>query len=173
MFVIVEGPDKAGKTTLVRGLAQIFNARVEKHVHEPDDVILKRVEELMSNDVEKPVIYDRWYSISDPIYSPVMRNKPSVLADKLPRIERRLNELGAILLLLTFRRPEIAVNRFYKSGGDDYVTAEQLVEIIRGYDNFTTSLRCIRIYVDELDARRVLKMAACMTASTLAEQVWR
>lgn len=77
-MIIVEGPDGAGKTTLIKSLVQVTDLPVAPRVvsKEAEAMIdLKRWTEDNVMQGFQGVIYDRHRLISEPIYGSVLRNR--------------------------------------------------------------------------------------------------
>ena len=79
-MIVVEGPDGAGKSILVRRLCQEFNLEPEKRVVDKDtnpidDVSLKGWVDEDLKAWPRAAIYDRHRLISEPIYAPIMRGR--------------------------------------------------------------------------------------------------
>lgn len=78
-MIIVEGPDGAGKTTLIKQLIEATGLPVAPRVVSKDAeamVDLKRWTEENIKGGFQPLIFDRHRLISEPIYGPVLREKP-------------------------------------------------------------------------------------------------
>lgn len=78
-MVIVEGPDGAGKTHLIKRLEKDLDTKVEPRVVSKDaeamtDLVLWVEKDLRS--WPRAALYDRHRLISEPIYGPVLRDEP-------------------------------------------------------------------------------------------------
>jgi hypothetical protein len=79
-MIIVEGPDGAGKTTLVEKLCKEFDLEVEPRVVDKDTnpingLSLKNWVDADLKSWPRASIYDRHRLISEPIYAPIMRGR--------------------------------------------------------------------------------------------------
>lgn len=77
-MVIVEGPDGAGKTTVLESLATIFNLPIAARVVSKDTeamVDLKNWVELNVSKGFQPLFFDRHRLISEPIYGSILRHE--------------------------------------------------------------------------------------------------
>lgn len=79
-MIIVEGPDGAGKTTLIRSLCDALAIPVAPRVvskgAEAMTDLVKWTEHNLAQGFQ-PVLYDRHRLISEPIYGPLLRGHPS------------------------------------------------------------------------------------------------
>jgi len=79
--VVVEGPDGAGKTTLIQRILDAMpiklHDRFSTSVGGPMDSLAQRVSDDISTlfNPDPPYLYDRHPIISEPIYGPVIRGK--------------------------------------------------------------------------------------------------
>lgn len=77
-LIIVEGPDGAGKTTMVRMLMEELDWPVAPRVVSHEAQAMVDLVEWTEENVRKPLepmLYDRHRLISEPIYGPILRNK--------------------------------------------------------------------------------------------------
>lgn len=78
-MIVVEGPDGAGKTTLINQLTELTGLSVAPRVVSKDAEamvdLVKWTEVNVSTGFQK-VIFDRHRLISEPIYGPILRDKP-------------------------------------------------------------------------------------------------
>lgn len=77
-MIIVEGPDGAGKTTLINQLVEVTGLPVAPRVVSKDAEAMVDLKKWTEDNVAKgwqSIIYDRHRLISEPIYGSVLRNK--------------------------------------------------------------------------------------------------
>jgi hypothetical protein len=77
--IVVEGPDGAGKTTLIETLSDLLDLPVAPRVVSKDaEAMVNLVHWTERNVTEgfQPIIYDRHRLISEPIYGPILREYP-------------------------------------------------------------------------------------------------
>ncbi len=143
MILIFEGPDKAGKSTIIEklreGMLYNRNCVVVKHSHPKDSAFLiKEIKKLADSypylGLEGLIIFDRWYLPSDIVYSPVVLQRPSILEPYISNVERLLISRGAAYVYTTASL-DVLLKR-YDELGDDYITREQLKEILERYEYF-------------------------------------
>lgn len=77
-MVIVEGPDGAGKTTLIQHLCQKFELPLHKRFSDSKqgplgDMFAKGMEDILTWPTQALSVYDRHPFISQPIYNPIVR----------------------------------------------------------------------------------------------------
>lgn len=74
-MLIVEGPDGAGKTTLIEGLKERYGFEVAPRVVSKEAVPMIDVQQWVEENLQKgfqDIIFDRHRLISQPIYGPIM-----------------------------------------------------------------------------------------------------
>lgn len=139
MLIIVEGPDLAGKTTLVRALAEYLT-----RLHPSNTVTVRRAGPPTSHPLDEyvtpllgyrpgrgqHVICDRWHW-GERVY-PKLLNRPTQYDDAVHRyVELFLQSRGAIVVNVTC--DELTLRRRYASRGDGLVTVSQLGALRRAY----------------------------------------
>lgn len=85
-MLVVEGPDGAGKTTLVRRLSEYLNWDIAPKVVDHNTIshvdMVQWVEFNVATGL-KPIIFDRHRLLSEPIYGPLIRRKTEPGFDNL------------------------------------------------------------------------------------------
>src|SRR5947209_354454 len=112
-MIIVEGPDGAGKTTLIKRLLE--DGVINKSYPSPwqDDVlqfeanILRAVKENGSN---FRVAYDRFF-YSELVYGPVIRHRCCFDLHQLHRIHQTINNSASVIVLCLPPLEEIQLNQ--------------------------------------------------------------
>ena len=133
MFIILVGPDGAGKTTLAKKLANHFGLTYIKrdkpeNQEDKDNMFKSYVDVINTMD---NVIYDR-YLHCEKVYGPIMRDENIVTWEQLNEIELLLMKKKAIIIHCTDTTD--ALWERCNSRGEDYVTSlSQLDKIRKGY----------------------------------------
>lgn len=141
-MIIVEGPDGAGKTTLVERIFETFSGLAVMHSPGPDHDVVERVHEALAYEVKagnRPVVHDRLYW-SELIYGEILRGEVAFNGDQREFIERTLGYLGVpiIFCLPQFDRVHTAVmnseqmdgvhpaiGTIYQAYKDEYARADE------------------------------------------------
>jgi thymidylate kinase len=131
MIYIVEGPDGAGKTTLVNRLQEMFGYPV-KHRNKPKN---EEEKQMMLAGYAYDIatggnfIYDRcWYS--EMVYGPVMRDASVITADQMVALEEAIVRNGGGIIIHCTDATNILWNRC-TSRGEDYITSRDTLDDIR------------------------------------------
>ncbi len=133
MFIILVGPDGAGKTTLAKKLAHYLNLQyIKRDKPENDDDKINMFESYMKVATTRDnVIYDR-YLYCEKVYGPVMRDENIVTWSQIYAVEAELIKKGAIIIHCTDTTDALWAR--CNDRGEDYVTSHaQLDKIRRGY----------------------------------------
>lgn len=120
-MIIVEGPDGAGKTTLIRRLSQDLDMDIAARVVGKDtralvDIVTSTEERL--NKGFQETLYDRFTMVSGPIYDAVMGRTHSMFADRNWMIART-NEFYNISPVLIYCLPPLQLVMLNVSEGED------------------------------------------------------
>ena len=122
MIIIVEGPDRGGKSTLAQQLARQTGWPVEhrsktENEEEKARMMGEYVQIARSN---RNVILDRcWYS--EMVYGKVMRGQAYIDYPQMYALERLLASHGAIIIYCT--GPKAPLWKRCTSRGEDYITS--------------------------------------------------
>lgn len=133
MFIIVEGPDGAGKTTLVEQLKHQMHAEV-LHFSKPsegDDQFMMYADAITANS-GKNIIMDRaWYS--ELVYGPVMRDGSKLADQHVAALEAMVSIHGGGMIIHCTAPIRTLMSRCNKRG-EDYVKLQGQLDAIRlGY----------------------------------------
>ena len=141
MIVIVTGPDRAGKTTLVNNLRNWVNFDVyykgvaPKSHADADDALWELLMDKLQNSTQR-FLCDRLPYPDDLIYSPIVVGSPNpFITQALPVVERVLRSMSPFFIHVTCPLPTLR-QRWKDLGEDSYVTLEQNEAIWSDYHAF-------------------------------------
>jgi thymidylate kinase len=98
MLIIIEGPDKSGKTTLAQAIERTFGYEYVHFGIPGPDPASEYVKFLL--DLKKPTVTDRFY-LGERVYSTILRNKQTVTELEYAVIERLCRLRAAILIYVS------------------------------------------------------------------------
>lgn len=135
MRIVVEGPDGAGKTSLIKMLAEKFDFEVIVNDKGPDQnfewwwpetLILK------GSAPDHTVIHDRFF-YSELVYGPIIRGSLAAPEDLIRTVRRELR-LNALLI---YARPALAATLFKGMSVEKQMegVTNRFTELIEAYDN--------------------------------------
>ena len=132
MIIIVEGPDGAGKTTLIQNMFK--NAGICSVAEKDTQEFEYEMKKLMHHKSDKIVMYDRsWYS--EMVYGKHWRDKPVISLEDMIRLEQIWLNCGGGFIIYCTGDPEVMYNRRQKNTHDennkDY---ERYVRVCEEYD---------------------------------------
>jgi hypothetical protein len=132
-MLIVEGPDGAGKTTLIQRLSEDLRLPVAERVvtkdAEPMADLVKWVEHNIACGLH-PVIYDRHRLISEPIYGPALRDSVEPGFDNLRWLRNQQQRLRILNPFVIFCLPPIEMVEANVSHDDDNKVVRQNIRLI-------------------------------------------
>lgn len=134
MFFIIEGPDGAGKTTLVEQLKSQMPVATVLRFGVPKDAdaqFLMYADAIMQN-ANRAIILDRaWYS--ELVYGPVMRDGSKLTVPHISALEAMVATNGGGMVIHCTAPIRTLWRRCSKRGEDYVKTIEQLGELREGY----------------------------------------
>jgi thymidylate kinase len=144
MFVVLEGPDLAGKSTLAADLSMLFKVELEKNLRIKDSsqVIRSIADQLVYQHPRrtgKGVLKDRWQYPSDIIYEELHGRTESALVAWEPSLLRELD--AANVLFLYIKASPEALTKRLEVRGDDEIEAGQIKRMAELYENFFNDRR--------------------------------
>lgn len=157
---IVEGPDCAGKSTLVNALNRqlthhftqpnvIVRHAGPPHSHPLDEYELPLVDYVLNAEQEH-IICDRWH-LGELVY-PGIFGRPTQLDEAVfQHIEMFLQARGALVVLVD--APLVRLRECLEVRGDDLVVDEQLEAIRSGFHDVVKRTRLPVVHLDHDDAR--------------------
>jgi hypothetical protein len=150
VLIIVEGPDGAGKTTLVERL--YTRLRGDEYRRTPHRLHARPPKEHPLDEYETPllgyhpggdrdVICDRWH-LGEAVYPAILRRPTQWDVAVSRHISAFLASRGALLVLL--EPPDDVIDRTVTERGDDTVTADQAVAALSVYRRAIMRERLVR-----------------------------
>lgn len=150
-FFIVEGPDGAGKTTLVQHLQRVHTDAVVLHFGAPVDVeaaknywktyaaaITKYAAE------NKTVIFDRSW-LSDMVYGPIMRGREEMPLEQAEMLNALVIAAGGGVVIYC-TASQSTLWRRCKARGEDYIKdAETLSRIAKAYGDIMHNVKYLPV----------------------------
>ena len=137
-YILVEGPDGAGKSTLVKNLKEQFGDRAvcyhfgvpadhTKQYNLYADTILKH------ENTNAVVIFDRgWYS--DRVYAPIMRHREEMSRKQAKELDKIVKVTGGGVILYCTADIDTLWDRCQQRGETYIENKEQLLLISKTYD---------------------------------------
>lgn len=120
MLVVIEGVDKAGKSTLAERLKRELGWNVV-HFGKPGPDPFLEYNTFLDNLTEN-LICDRFF-LGELVYGPLLRKKQSITQKQIKIIESKCNRIGTIIIHANPKYKTIS-DRFDKLG-DDMITESQ------------------------------------------------
>lgn len=140
MIIIVEGPDGAGKSTLIKQLLDSHPGSTMKHFSKPntDEEALNYwqvyMDAVLEADPTKLTIFDRsWYS--DLVYAPVMRHRDEMDIRHVKMLESLVVTHGGGYVIYMTATLNVLWKRCTVRGEHYVKTKEQLAALAQGYSD--------------------------------------
>lgn len=138
-YIIIEGPDGAGKSTLVKSILESHPGTVYGHFDKPESdeeafgYWEKYAAFIKEHQDAKLVVLDRsWYS--DMVYGPVMRGRIEMTDDHMEMLELLVKACGGGIIIYLTAKPDTLWSRC-KRRGESYIdTRTTLVRIREKYE---------------------------------------
>lgn len=139
MFVVLEGPDCSGKTTLAANLSEILDIPVEKNLRMTDHnaMVQSFADDLVFKHPRKTgegILKDRWQYPSDIIYEEIHGRAPSKLLDWEPTLINQFVEGKVLFLYVKASQTELVRRLNFR--GDDEINTTQVRSVAAIYDSF-------------------------------------
>lgn len=138
MIYIIEGPDGAGKTTLVEQIRKSNYNAVVKHFGAPqtpeeaDNYYKVYAEAINAKSDDEVLIFDRsWYS--DMVYGPVMRGRLEMTQAHADMLSAMVVASGGGIVIYCTAPIKILWARCTRRGEAYITTREKLADIAKGY----------------------------------------
>ena len=145
MFIIVEGPDGAGKSTLVYNLLKAYPGSVHRHFGRPEtdedayNYWQVYAEAIDTADPGLVTIFDRsWYT--DLVYGPVFRNRTEMSLMHVKMLEAMVYVKGGGHVIYCTAPIKTLWARCGKRGEDYVRSRQQLLDVSNGYADILTNV---------------------------------
>ena len=136
-MIIVEGPDGAGKTTLIRQLQERYELEVAPRVVSKDTEAMTDLQVWVEDNVQRgfqDLIFDRHRLISEPIYGPILRNKQSPGFTDFPWVSHMLWRFYKSNPVIIYCLPPLeTVKANIANDPDNVVVADKIEAIYAAY----------------------------------------
>lgn len=179
MILLIEGPDFAGKTSIVDEIKRDWYRSIGPDAHtvsfrkmtHNENGKLPLLEKFIRASYQYDVnIWDRSYYPSDLIYNPIVKKEPSVLEAARGCIEHELLLAGAVVVFVTAQLPVLQARAVR---GDEYIHTEQLSLICGSYARFlgSTPLPWVTIDTSLISKREAALQVADLIRTRLGGKV--
>ena len=161
MFLLLEGPEGAGKSTLAASLAKLLPGVITAHHGPYIGATGREISQAMMSSLRPAfeganLIIDRCW-LSEPIYAHVFRKQPP----RISAAQRRMLERAALAAggVVVFCRPSLeACNKAFLSGREEMLeTLEQLGQVYHGYRHMVTSLPVVEYDYEKTTPEELLE----------------
>lgn len=129
MFIILEGIDKTGKTSLANHLSKLLNLPIIKFSAPKGDPYVEYMEFLLNQ--REPAILDRFY-LGEQVYGPIYRGKGGLGSWKTLNIEKLLLMRGALPIYSFTHVDEIAKN--FKKENETFAKEHDIYKLSKYYE---------------------------------------
>ena len=140
--IIFEGGECAGKSSVVKELAERFTCAYDKRVgiRNPMWLLNTVTDDLMKmqmrfHSLPSITLFDRWQGISDFIYQPMFSCTPSILTPHMDLMADTLHRYNGFIVFLDVDDKTIK-QRYVARGGDKMVTLKETMDLAQRYRDF-------------------------------------
>lgn len=138
-MIVFEGPDGAGKTTLIKQFSEMYDIPVAPRVVSKDTEALVNLQDWVDNSLEEGfqrTIFDRYRLISEPIYGPILRDKMQPGFADINWLGERIQAFYELEPIIIYCLPSLETVRRNVLGDDDnQAVAATIDKIYAAYVN--------------------------------------
>jgi hypothetical protein len=145
-LLIVEGPDGAGKTTLIERISELTHVHAVHHhgAYPDEEFIMNHYLDSMTQALTAPeglVIMDRSW-IAEPIYGDAMRDGVNRISGRQEKILKCVAVSCNVVVILCLPPFEVCVDNWARRLQDEYPQKnQQLRDIYVGYENWWKAMK--------------------------------
>lgn len=132
-MIIFEGPDGAGKTTLIEAFQEAYNIPIAPRVVTKGAEAMIDLKQWVDNELRKGFqykIFDRYRLISEPIYGPILRNKSEPGFNDIQWLTSRMHAFYDLDPVIIYCLPPLETVRANIMGDPDNVVVESRIDAI-------------------------------------------
>ena len=140
VFLVFEGADGSGKTTLAKHLSRILEV---EYIHNDksisyEDGKIKSYNYINELDSKEGCVIDRLVHTGEAVYAPIYRGYDG--SDYFEDLESRMLEKYIPIIVYVYADEEVVKSRL-KSRGEDYINIEDLNKIRANYDKYLSNTK--------------------------------
>lgn len=146
-MIVVEGPDGAGKTTLIEALQERFDLPVAPRVVTKDTIAMVDLRQWVDHNLDEGfqhTIFDRHRLISEPIYGPVLRVEQEPGFNQLSWMAPRIRRFYDLEPIIIYCLPPLDVVRANVTDDPDNTYVAEFIEPI--YSAYVTRAAIDKCY---------------------------
>lgn len=134
-FLVFEGMDGTGKTSLAEMVAKIINVSYEHNdkCSSYEDGKIKAYNYMNNLDVKEECVIDRLVHTGEAVYAPIYRGYDG--SDYFEDLEKRMLEKCDMFIVYVTADEEVIKNRL-ESRGEDYINPDDIKKIQANYEKY-------------------------------------
>lgn len=136
-MLVFEGPDGAGKTTLMNQFQEAFDLPIAPRVVSKDAEAMVDLREWVDQQLDQGfsmTMFDRHRLISEPIYGPILRDEPEAGFNEMKWLAPRMKRFYELKPLIIYCLPPLeVVMKNIESDDDNKVVRQKIKSIYSAY----------------------------------------